>query len=254
MRGLTSFLVWVVWELVVILWTPVVGVTLLFTWWWDEPRWFAGRVFRFGARILIALNPFWTVRVEGQVPRREDHPFVVVANHESMADIILIGWLPWDMKWLSKSSIFRVPFLGQMMRMAGDIGVERGNARSRADSYGKLRRWLRRGASIMIFPEGTRSRTRDMLPFRNGAFRLALESGQPVLPLAVHGTRTAIQKGSMKFGRARVVVKILDPVPTTDLGADDLDALRERIRDQIDAARLTLLAESGVSETERSSA
>ena len=250
MRGLSSFLIWVLWEILVILWTPIVGIALLLTWWWDEPRWFAGRVFRFGARILIALNPFWTVRVEGQVPKREDHPFVVVANHESMADIILIGWLPWDMKWLSKSSIFRVPFLGQMMRMAGDIGVDRGNAKSRAESYGKLRRWVRRGASIMIFPEGTRSRTRDMLPFRNGAFRLALETGRPVLPLAVHGTRAAIQKGSMKFGRARVVLKILDPVSTTDLDPEDIDALRDRVRDQIEVARNGLLTASSNSGAE----
>ncbi len=240
MRGITSFLVWVVWEVLVIVWTPVVGIALLLTGWWDEPRWIAGRVFRFGARLLIALNPFWTVRVDGQVPRRENHPFVVVANHESLADIILIGWLPWDMKWLSKSSIFRVPFLGQMMRMAGDVSVDRGSPSSRAESYGRMRRWLRRGASIMIFPEGTRSRTEELLPFRNGAFRLALETGRPVLPLAVHGTRTAIQKGSMKFGNARVVVKILDPVPTSGLGADDLTELRGLVRDRIEVARSAL--------------
>ena len=93
-----------------------------------------------------------------------------MANHESLADIVLIGSLPWYMKWLSKASIMRVPFLGQMMRMAGDVSVERGSARSRGASYSALLRWIGRGASIMIFPEGTRSRTTEMLPFRNGAF------------------------------------------------------------------------------------
>ena len=225
-RGVASLIVWVAWQLLVILWTPVVGIALLLTGWWDRPRWIAGRVFRFGARILVALNPFWSVRVEGHVPKRRSHPFVAVANHESLADIILIGWLPWDMKWLSKASIFRVPFLGLMMRMAGDISVERGDASSRVTSYGALRRWLGRGASIMIFPEGTRSRTSEMLPFRSGAFRLAIETGRPIIPLAVHGTRTAIRKGSMKFGNADVVVRILDPVPTANLGPDDLDELQ----------------------------
>jgi len=235
----------VAWQLLVILWTPVVGIALLLTGWWDRPRWIAGRVFRFGARLLVALNPFWKVRVVGHVPERGSHPFIAVANHESLADIVLIGSLPWDMKWLSKASIFRVPFLGQMMRMAGDVGVERGSASSRGASYGALRRWVRRGASIMIFPEGTRSRTSEMLPFRSGAFRLAIETGAPILPMAVHGTRTAIRKGSMKFGNADVVVRILDPVPTAGLGPDDLDELQSAVRRDIKDARAALNRDYG---------
>jgi len=244
-RAIASFLVWVAWQLLVILWTPVVGIALLLTGWWDRPRWIAGRVFRFGARLLVALNPFWKVRVVGHVPERGSHPFIAVANHESLADIVLIGSLPWDMKWLSKASIFRVPFLGQMMRMAGDVGVERGSASSRGASYGALRRWVRRGASIMIFPEGTRSRTSEMLPFRSGAFRLAIETGAPILPMAVHGTRTAIRKGSMKFGNADVVVRILDPVPTAGLGPDDLDELQSAVRRDIKDARAALNRDYG---------
>ena len=245
MRAIASVLVWVAWQLLVIVWTPVVGIALLLTGWWDRPRWIAGRVFRFGARILVALNPFWSVRTVGHVPDRGSHPFVAVANHESLADIVLIGSLPWDMKWLSKASIFRVPFLGQMMRMAGDIGVERGSARSRGASYGALLSWINRGASIMIFPEGTRSRTTEMLPFRNGAFRLAIETGAPILPIAVHGARTAIRKGSMQFGNARVVVRILDPVPTAGLGLDDLDELRSAVRRDIEDARAALQRDYG---------
>jgi len=236
-RAITSFLVWIAWEVLVILWTPVVAIALLLTGWWDRPRWIAGRVFRFGARILVWLNPFWSVRVEGLVPGRDAHPFVAVANHESLADIILIGTLPWDMKWISKSSIFRVPFLGLMMRMAGDVGVHRGEAASRAAAYRALKGWLDRGASVMLFPEGTRSRSPEMLPFRNGAFRLAIESGWPVLPLAVHGTRSAIRKGSMRFGNARVVVRVLDPVSTAGLTGADVDALRVSVRRDIDEAR-----------------
>jgi 1-acyl-sn-glycerol-3-phosphate acyltransferase len=144
------------------------------------------------------------------------------------------------MKWLSKSSIFRVPFLGLMMRMAGDVSVEREDAASRVTSYGNLKQWMGRGASVMIFPEGTRSRTPEMLPFRNGAFRLAIETGRPVLPIAVHGTRTAIRKGSMRFGNADVVVRVLDLVPTEGLDGTDVDALRARVRDEIERARADL--------------
>jgi 1-acyl-sn-glycerol-3-phosphate acyltransferase len=92
----------------------------------------------------------------------------------------------------------------------------------------------------MIFPEGTRSRTAEMLPFRNGAFRLAIETGLPVLPLAVRGTRTAIRKGSMKFGNADVVVRVLEPVATADLGKEDVPVLRDRVRSRIEDARSVL--------------
>jgi 1-acyl-sn-glycerol-3-phosphate acyltransferase len=240
MRRMTSLLVWAGWQVMVILWTPVVALAMAATAWWDRPRWIAGRVFRFGARVLVALNPFWIVRWEGRVPSRGDHPFIAVANHESMADIILIGTLPWDMKWLSKSSIFRVPFLGLMMRMAGDVAVHREDPDSRSTSYELLRKWIDRGASVMIFPEGTRSRSTEMLPFRNGAFRLAIETGRPIQPLAVAGTRNAIRKGSMLFGQADVVVRILDPVRTNGLAPGDVGNLRDRVRELIQAARADL--------------
>ena len=102
----------------------------------------------------------------------------------------------------------------------------------------------------MIFPEGTRSRTTEMLPFRNGAFRLAIETGAPILPLAVHGTRTAIRKGSMKFGNADVVVRVLDPVPTTGLGLGDLDELRSAVRRDIEDARAALQRDYGTTSNE----
>ena len=145
------------------------------------------------------------------------------------------------MKWMSKASIFRIPFLGWMMRMAGDIRVDRGEVHSRANAYEKTVRWIERGASVMIFPEGTRSRTSEMLPFRNGAFRLAVQTGRPIQPIAVSGARDAIRKGSMLFGRADVVVRVLDPIPingvegTGTLGAKEL---RDLARARIEAARV----------------
>jgi len=232
-----SAAIWVVWLVATAAWTLVVGVVWALTAWWDERRWYAGRTFRLGSRVLLFLNPFWRVRIEGDPPRAELYPFVAVSNHESLADILIIGSIPWDMKWLSKIEIFRVPFLGWMMRMAGDVPVRRSSPAGRADAYGRLKGWLARGASVMIFPEGTRSRTPELLRFQNGAFRLAIETGRPMLPIAVSGTRAAIRKGSPWFGRTDVVVRILAPVPVEGLGLDDLDELRNGIRARIDEAR-----------------
>lgn len=241
---LTTVFVWIAWALLVILWTPVLFLVFLATAWWDPGRRIVGRVFRSCARACIAVNPLWDVRFEGTLPERG--PCVVVCNHESLADVVLVGALPREMKWLSKRAVFRIPLLGWMMRMAGDIEVRRGERESRSRAYDDMVEWLGRGMPVMIFPEGTRSPTRELLPFKNGAFRLAIETGVPVLPLAVAGTRSAIRKGSLLFGQSHAVVRILEPIPVDGLGMEDVESLRRRVRDTIDAERRRLWEEVGV--------
>ena len=120
----------------------------------------------------------------------------MVANHQSMLDILLLSHLPREMKWVAKESLFRTPWVGWMLRMSGDIPVRRGDAESGGEALARARRrYLARGMSIMIFPEGTRSATGTLLPFKNGAFRLAIEAGVPVLPVAVNGTGAGMPKG-----------------------------------------------------------
>jgi len=238
LRLAASGAVWIIWLLVSALWTPVVAATWALTVWWDERRWWASRVFRRGANLLVFLNPFWRVRIEGELPDPGSAPFVAVCNHESLADVLIVGTLPFEMKWLSKAEIARLPFVGWMMRMAGDVTVHRFDRRSRGASYDALVAWLEHGSSVMMFPEGTRSRTGEMLPFRSGAFRLAIETGRPVQPLAVSGTRDAIRADSLVFGRARVTLRILPQVPTAGLGEGDVDDLGDRVRAIIEAARV----------------
>src|SRR5688500_11145396 len=148
----------------------------------DPGRYVVGRLFRLAAVTAVAMNPLWRFRTSGPRLRDPRRPYVVVSNHESYADIFLISHLPWEMKWLSKVEIFKIPFMGWMMHMAGDIPVVRGNANSRANALDGMRDRLRKRVSVMIFPEGTRSPTDEMLPFRDGAFRLAVEEQAPILP------------------------------------------------------------------------
>ena len=109
----------------------------------------------------------------------------MVSNHESFVDILLISHLPWEMKWLSKKELFRLPVMGWLMRLAGDIPLKRGFGPSTIEAMAKCREALANRVSVMIFPEGTRSATAEMLPFKDGAFRLAIDAGVPILPLAV---------------------------------------------------------------------
>lgn len=218
-------------------WTMVVLLVFLLTAWWDRERWITGRVFHFCSQLAVWLNPYWTVHYEGAFPSRSDHPFVAVSNHESLADPVVVGPLPWQMRWLSKASNFRIPFIGWMMTFAGEIKVRRGDAASRAASFSELREALDAGMSVMLFPEGTRSKTADMLPFYDGAFRLALEAGVPVVPIVIRGSRAALIGGTAYFRRAYITVEVLDPISVEGMAIGDVEVLRDRARDAIDARR-----------------
>ena len=103
-------------------------------------------------------------------------------------DAFLIVRLPWEMKLLAKRSIMRIPLVGWQMRLAGDVAIVRGEKESARRAMEELRRWLDRRVSVFLFPEGTRSEDGTLGSFREGAFRLAIEAGVDVVPLAISGT------------------------------------------------------------------
>jgi 1-acyl-sn-glycerol-3-phosphate acyltransferase len=208
----------------------------------DRGRYSVGFLFRKIAVVEAALNPLWKFRCIGTMPADPRRPYVVVSNHESFVDILLISHLPWEMKWLSKKELFRLPVMGWLMRLAGDIPLQRGFGPSAIEAMAKCREALANRVSVMIFPEGTRSATAEMLPFKDGAFRLAIDAGVAILPLAVHGTSTALPKHDWRFGRSTAVVKVLEPVETTGLSPTDVPALKEKVRMMIDGARKELAA------------
>jgi 1-acyl-sn-glycerol-3-phosphate acyltransferase len=170
------------------------------------------------------------------MPENPRNPYVVVSNHESFVDILLISHLPFEMKWMSKSEIFRLPLVGWMMRLARDIRLERGDRKSGVKALQESRARLQQHVSVMIFPEGTRSHSGELAEFKDGAFRLAIQARVPILPLAVVGTRDALIKHDWRFGYSRAEVRVLDPIPTDGLTKDDVPALRDRTREVIATA------------------
>jgi 1-acyl-sn-glycerol-3-phosphate acyltransferase len=202
-----------------------------------------GRFFRLIGKTGAMLNPWWHFRTDGVRIADPRHPYVAVSNHESYADIFLLCFLPWEMKWLAKKTIFNIPVMGWIMRMAGDVPLVRGSRESAVGALALCRDRLAKRVSVMVFPEGTRSPTGDLLPFKNGAFALAVESQVPVLPIAIAGTRGAMAKHSFRVGRTTAICRVLDPVPTAGLTQADVPALRDRVRDLIDRTRRELQAE-----------
>jgi 1-acyl-sn-glycerol-3-phosphate acyltransferase len=245
MSRLLNAWAWTCAVLLVIIGTPVIGLLWLLTAPFDPGRYAAGRAFRLLAVLVVRLNPLWHFRATGYVVHDPRRPYVAVSNHESYADIFLICFFPWEMKWLAKDAIFKIPFMGWMMRMAGDIRIVRGRRESAVAALKACRDRLAKRVSLMIFPEGTRSRATEMLPFKDGAFRIAVEAGAPILPIAVAGTRYAMAKGSFRFRRATAVAFALEPIETTGLTLADVPALRDRVRSLIDAKRRDLIRELG---------
>jgi 1-acyl-sn-glycerol-3-phosphate acyltransferase len=196
-------------------------VVAIATWPFDRNKYITGSMFRSMARICVKCAPTWRFSIQGSYPKNIG-PCVVVSNHVSNADCFLICLLPWEMKWLGKSSLFKIPFMGWSMWFAGDIPVQRGNKLSITHAMQKCSAYLKRGMPVCIFPEGTRSNSNQhLLPFKEGAFRLALENRVPLIPLAVCGTQEALPKKSWHFGYSKAHVKVGAPIETKNLPVNE---------------------------------
>lgn len=195
---------------------------------------------RFG-RTCVRLSPMWRFSIEGEAPADIDQrAYVVVANHLSDADPFLLSFLPWDMRWLAKEELYRLPLIGPLMRYGGDIPIARKSREGARHAMEEARRSLDAGISIMMFPEGTRSRDGNLLPFKDGAFRLAIEAGVPILPIAIAGTEACRPKGSKWIGEASARARVLSPIETAGVGVEDVERIREQARARIEEAVLAM--------------
>lgn len=204
------------------------------SWPWDRkknvPHWFAKR----WARSLIAVNPACRVSVVGIENLSKiggSGAAVIAANHESMADIIALYYLGYPFKWIAKRSLFFVPCIGWAMWFAGYIPLQRGRKDSIVRCMAAAADWLRRGVSIMIFPEGTRSFDGRVKPFKDGAFKLSVETGVPIIPVALEGPRGLLNKGSWLFAASsRMVVRVGEPIRPQGTGAAEIERLKAETR------------------------
>jgi 1-acyl-sn-glycerol-3-phosphate acyltransferase len=235
-NALLSLWTWLEIGLVSVLGFLVQSLLALVTFPFDRRRLVVGRAFRLVGVVAARLTPFWHFGVVGTPPEVSGRT-VVVSNHESQADPFLISHLPWEMKWLGKASLFRIPVVGWMMWLAGDVPVQRGDSASGKGAMAACARWLAKGVPVMMFPEGTRGTEEALLPFKDGAFRLAIETGADILPIAVSGTRTALPKHSWRFQKSYARVTVGTPLSTQGLTLADVETLKASARVQVEALR-----------------
>ncbi len=244
-RTVLSIWFWFTFGLGVIIWLPMMAIVRVVTAPWDKGRYWTGFLFRKLPVVHNYINPLWTFRVSGKLPDDPRHPYIVVSNHESFVDILLISHLPFEMKWLSKVEMFKIPVVGWLMTLANDIKLTRGEISSATDAMKQCADRLDKKVSVLIFAEGTRSLTGELGKFKNGAFRLAIETGVPILPVAVHGCRTALRSKDWRLGYSTAEVRVLDPIDVTGLTMKDIYSLRDKTRDVIAAEIDVLRAELG---------
>lgn len=179
------------------------------------------------------------VRVEGMHHIRLDAPQVLVGNHQSWFDVLTVAAnLPKTFHFVAKKELESVPIFGPAWKAAGHISIDRSNRASAVVSLDRAGNQLRREKSaVVIFAEGTRSPTDQLLPFKKGAFMLALHNGVPIVPFAVAGSRRVFPKGSWRVRTGPIILRFGPPIPTEGMGDTDRDALIERVRDAVRSLR-----------------
>ncbi len=236
-KALKSIAIWSVGAaLTILLYFVMLFVTILF-FPFDKKRKIAHAQCFWWSDAVIAVNPYWELKVSGLENIDRKKTYVIVANHQSLADIIVMYQTRMQFKWVAKESLFKVPFVGWSLGLARHIKLERGKFASIKKVYREAARWLRSGVSVLFFPEGTRSETSEIGDFQNGAFKLAIKENCPILPIAIEGTGSAIPKGSwILTTRIPASLKILPPIDTSRFKPAEFAALRDMARNVLETA------------------
>ncbi len=190
----------------------------------------------FWACLYIWTMPAWRLSLTGRERIDPRQTYIIVSNHQSQLDILAAFRLFFPFKWVSKAEVFRIPFIGWNMVLNGYIRLRRGDKQSVQRMMAACERALRSGSSVFFFPEGTRSATGELRPFKPGAFILAHRLRLPILPVVIHGTRKALPKYSLNFhGRHHIRIEVLDPVPFESFKDLSVEETGERLRQAIAA-------------------
>lgn len=190
---------------------------------------------RFLSHMIVRICPLWSVSISGREHVDRSKSYVIVANHQSMLDIPLMANMPLNFKWVSKREVYKIPFFGWVLWLRDDIGIERGGLSSTKKMLRSAKKFISNGISLVIYPEGTRSKTGKMGAFKEGAFIVAKTTGAPILPVVIDGTWIV---GNWKgFGLkmpTKLRMTILEPIPAEDVKKMDLKSLSDLTKRRIE--------------------
>jgi len=231
LRKFYSLLFWAFLTLSSILLFPVAVLVFAVTLPFDRRQVVLHQFTSFWASLYTWLNPIWPVTIEGREKLDSSRAVVMVANHLSLLDILVLFRLFTHFKWVSKIENFRIPCIGWNMRLNRYIKLRRGDKESVLQMMKACEKTLSAGNSIMMFPEGTRSPTGQMRSFKTGAFELAKRTDLPIQPILLAGTSNALPKrGFVLQGRHPISIRVLDAIPPENFRDVDAEELTQRVR------------------------
>jgi 1-acyl-sn-glycerol-3-phosphate acyltransferase len=229
-----SIMAWTTMALTSILITPFFLLVWVSTFWWDRRRVAAHMMGTFWAWHYQSLIPFWKLRLEGRKKIPWNRAVVMVANHRSLIDILALYKLRRPFKWTSKDENFKLPFIGMVLSLTNSVRIKRESMRSGAQFLGQAENEMLKGSSILLFPEGTRSRTMEMRPFKEGAFLLAKKMGCGVIPIVHTGSERTFDRGSWVLrGKTTIHIRVLDEIPPEEVKKLDMKILIKIVRQRM---------------------
>jgi 1-acyl-sn-glycerol-3-phosphate acyltransferase len=220
-------------NLLIYFYTVVCGTLSLFSSLFDSRGRWQHAFARLWSRLILATSGIQT-RVEGIENVTPQATAIYCVNHQSAMDIpILFVSLPVQIRFVAKQSLFRIPFMGWHLTRSGHIPVERGRPKQARKSMDLAAERIRTGSSVVLFPEGHRSRDGRIGPFKSGSFYLAIQAGVPVVPVTLNGTRGVLKPDTYHVRAGQTEIIIHPPIPTAGLTPQDIDALAGKVRAQI---------------------
>jgi 1-acyl-sn-glycerol-3-phosphate acyltransferase len=230
------------------MWTFMLGISTVFIPWsifalvlfllYDRHRKQFLLIHRAWCNSTAKVFPKWKYRHYGFEKLKKGQHYVIMSNHQSFADILLLSFMPTTFRWTSKRTVFMVPIFGWQFWMGGHLSIVRGSEKSRKKFMDRAVKTLSDRISLLIFPEGTRSKTGEIGPFKPGGFIMALKTGTPILPVVISGSARALPKHSwIMKDRTYPVVRVLDPIETAGKTEADIEALMQKVREVLVEAK-----------------
>jgi 1-acyl-sn-glycerol-3-phosphate acyltransferase len=225
-----SIIVWVISICFIVVTFPMTLIIWLLALPFDKGKVIIHWFLMYQSTLITFLIPIWSIHIEGREKAVKGMTYVIISNHQSLLDILMINCLRYKFKWISKIENSNVPVIGWYLKMADYIKVDRQNEESKIEMLEKSYNCLKKGISIMIFPEGTRSINSEIGFFKRGAFQLALQANVPILPVLIDGTGGILPKHGLIFGSGHQIrIRVLDPINPATFGMDSPENLALKI-------------------------
>ena len=233
LKSIYSAIIWFYACLTIVIVALLTFLTFPITLFFDKKRMLASKIVYYWSKIILGSIPLWKYEISGLENIEKNKTYIIVANHQSLADILFMNLLNINFKYVAKIELFKIPIFGQTLRLVGYIPLKRGNKESIEKCILKAKEWLRKDVSILFFPEGTRSKTGEIGKFKSGAFRMAKEEKINILPVTICGTKDLIAKHSWKANKAFVKMVVQKPIQYSEIEYTEYDKIKDDVRSMI---------------------